>query len=316
MQAFGDNSWVGFGVESTYGTPVARTTFFEFLSESIKLDAAREFRSSLRGRSRNRRGQMKKAVAGTIEQQVAVNGMELLFKHAIGSDVVTGTNPYTHTFSLTRALPVGLTVEVNRDASNIGGSSAFVYDGCQINKLTLKHEAGDFLKATWDFVGEGDMALGTISTPTFATFTGFDWPDFALSINSVNVSVKSVDELIIDNNLATDRYNLGSNKRKGLGPNGNRSISAKITVEFASLTEMNYWLNQNNYAVSFQWSAVIGAQTCALTINFLNAEFTAGQPTVGAAGPVTLQLEMSACLSSVEGDEIAVTLINTTSTVP
>jgi hypothetical protein len=315
-QGFGDNSWVGFGVESTYGTPVARTTFFEFMSEGVKLDQGREARSSLRGRSRNRRGQKKHAVAGSIETQMQVNGMELLLKHAIGSDVITGTNPYTHTFSLTRALPVGLSLEVNRDSSNIGATSSFLYDGCQISKMTLKHAVGDFLKVTWDLVGEGDSSLVAVSTPTFAVFTGFDWPDFVCTINSVNVNVKSLDELVLDNNLATDRYNLGANKRKGLGGNGNRSISAKITVEFASLVELNYWRAQNNYAVSLQWSAVIAAQTCALTINFLNAEFTEGEPNVSDAGPITLQLAFDAYISSVEGDEIAVTLINTTATVP
>lgn len=311
-QGYGDNSWVGFGVETVYGTPVARTTYFEFMTESVKLDQGREARSSLRGRSRNRRGQKKHATAGAIETQVQVNGMELLFKQAIGSDVITGTNPYTHTFSLTRALPVGMTLEVNRDSSNIAANSSFVYDGCQISKLTLKHAVGDFLKATWDFVGEGDATNATVSTPTFATFLGFDWPDFTCGINSVLTPIKSLDELVLDNNLATDRYNLGANKRKGFGGNGNRSISGKITLEFFDLAALTLFRSQTNCSIVFTWSN--GANT--LTITLTNVEFTEGDPTVGNAGPISITLGFDAYISSAEGDEMSVVLVNTTATVP
>lgn len=311
-QGFGDNSWIAFGVESTYGTPVTRTTFFEFMNESVKLDQGREAHSSLRGRSRNRRGQKKHSVAGAVETQMQVNGMELLLKHAIGSDTITGTNPYTHTFALTRALPVGLSVEVNRDASNIASNSSFLYDGCQISKMTLKHAVGDFLMATWDLIGEGDASNVAVTSPTFATFLGFDWPDFTCTVNSVLTPIRSLDELTLDNNLAEDRYNLGANKRKGLGGNGNRSISGKITLEFSQLAELTLFRSQTNCAIAFVWSN--GANS--LTITLPNVEFTEGDPVTANAGPILITLGFDAYISSVEGDELSAVLVNTTATVP
>jgi hypothetical protein len=310
-QAFGDNSWIGVGVESTFGTPVARTKFFEFMSESVKLDAGLEARSSLRGRSRNRRGQKKHAVAGTVEFQLQVDGMEVFLKNALGSSSTSGAGPYTHTISLARALPTGLSVELNRDASNIGGSSAFLYDGCQIAKMTLKHSPGDFLKMSVDLVGEGDSSLVAVSTPTFATFVGWDWDSFAATINGVSVSIKDL-EITLDNNLATERYNLGSNKRKGFGGNGNRMISGKISVEFASLTELNYWRNQSAGSFVCTWTN----GTSSLVFSVANPQFIEGEPTVSGAGPTLVPLAFDGYLSSVEGDEISIILTNSTSSIP
>jgi len=308
-QGFGDNSWIGVGAESTFGTAVARSKFFEFLSESIKLDQGREARSSLRGRSKNRRGQKKKSVGGSFEMQMQVNGMETLLKHALGAVSTSGAGPYTHTFTLARSLPTGLSVEVNRDSSNIGSTSSFLYEGCQISKVTFKHEPGAFLHATFEIVGEGDASLVSVSTPTFATFVGWDWVNFSCAINGVATTIKSLDELILDNNLATDRYVLGSNKRRGFGPAGARSVTGKITLEFDSLTALNHFRNQNNYGIGFTWT---DGGTSSIVITVTNAEFTEGDPTVADAGPIHIQLGFEGYLSSTEGDEFNIVLINDT----
>lgn len=306
---FGDNSWVGFGAESTFGTPVARSKYFEFKSEGLKWDTGKEPRPSLRGRSRNRRGKKKNSTAGPIELQMQVNGMEILLHHMLGSVNTTGpvSSQYTHTFTLARNLPTGLSVEMNRDASAIGGSAAFLYDGCQIQKWTLKHEPGDFLNLSIDLIGEGDSSNVAVSTPTFATFVGWDWDSFACTINGVSTTIRSF-ELTGDNNLSTDRYALGANKRKGFGGAGPRSISGKITLEFDSLTASNYFRNQVSLGMQFIWTNGLDSMTLSLA----NDEFTAGEPIVGDAKEILITLEFETYLSSAEGDELNIILVNTT----
>lgn len=312
-QATADNTWFGVGVESTFGTPVARTKFFEFNSESVKLDGGMIAHSSLRGRSQNRRGKKKNSVAGTIEMPLQVDGAEVILKHAFGACVTSGAGPYVQTITLTRALPVGLSLEINRDASSIGGSSSFLYDGCQINKLTLKHSPEDFLMMSLDIVGEGDSSLVSVSTPSFATFVGWDWDGFAATINSVAVLLRDF-EITLDNNLATDRYNLGSLKRKGLGPAGKRKVSGKFNVEFASLTEMNYWRGATTGPGSMVCTWTNGTSTLVLSV--ANPIFIEGEPVVGGDGPILVPLAFEAYISSADNDELSIILTNSTSTVP
>jgi hypothetical protein len=81
-------------------------------------------------------------------------------------------------------LPVGLTVEVNRDAVGIGGSSADVYSGCQISKLTFKQSMEDALNITAEVIGK-DGVFDVLSTPSFVIPPGiFDWEVFTCELDS------------------------------------------------------------------------------------------------------------------------------------
>lgn len=312
-QAFSDNTWFGVGGESTLGTAVSRTKFHEFHSESVKQDGyGLEPRNNLYGTSQSRKGAMKRSSDGDIEVDFQVNGMEWLFKNAMGSLATTGTNPYTHTFSLARALPTGLTVEVNRDATNIGGSSSFNYPGCNIGKLSLKHSPGEFLKGTISLVGQGLETLVAPSSASFATFAGFDWGEFSVTVDGTALSINSLDELTIDNNLSTDRYAMGAVTRKGFGRAGQRKITIKMTAEFDSLTALNYYRNSGGgpHAIVLAWAnaALLATFTVTLPVVY----FTAGGPTAGDAGPLVLQLEGTAYVSSAQNDEMTAVLVNST----
>lgn len=310
-QGFSDNSWIGVGGEVTLGTLVTRTKFHPHHGESLKISGfGSESRATLYGTSQNRKGKPKRSADGEINLDFAVNGMEWLLKHAMGTLNTTGAGPYTHTFALARALPTGLSIECNRDSSNIGATSSFNYQGCQIAKLTLKHAPGEFLSAALTIIGVGNDTLATVSTPTFATFVGFDWDGLTMTVDAVSQVIMSLDELTIDNNLNSDRYQMGQQYRKGFGRAGQRKITGKIMCEFDSLTAANYYRSGNGgpHALIFTWAA----GSSGLVITIPAAYFTSGEPVVEEAGPIKLPLEFEAYINSADGDELTAVLTNDT----
>ena len=114
--AFGINTVLGFAEEVTYGTGVSPTKFVDqVLEESFMLDRPFTSKPNLRSVSQMVRVQGKTTAKGGFKAQMGFNGLERIMKHALGSNVTTGAGPYTHTASLSDALPVGLTFYVSRD---------------------------------------------------------------------------------------------------------------------------------------------------------------------------------------------------------
>ena len=308
---FGQNGWIGIGEESTFGTGVSATRYLEVMEESISGKHSLISKPAIRSNSQKNRVKSKKNVEGSFKMQVPYVGMELLFKHALGSaGVVSGTNPYTRTFSLASGLPTGLTVLVNRDAANVGTGSMFRYLGCQIDKLTLTQGTEDFLMAEVSILGR-DWDLQNIATPTFATFTGVDWEQLTVAeINGIQMNVEDV-EITIENALASDRYILGSRVRKGLGRSGPRKVSGKFTVEFESLDEYNNYLTLDDCDLSLVWTLGSSNQ---LTITLPKVNLTGEDPQIKDAGPIKLPVAFEAYQNSASDDEITIVLKNTLST--
>lgn len=307
--AFGYDSWVGFSTESTWGTRVAPAKFIRITEESMKLDQSRIAKPSLGSASQNRSVKSKRSVSGSITTQVGYNGVETLLKHAFGSvstAVLEASVSWTHTFSLTNALPVGLTLHVNRDAADLG--TAYEYEGCQVDKLTLKQDVEDFLMATFDFQGE-DEATQAVATPSYPTFIGADWELAAVTINANTMKPKSI-EFTLENNLATDRFQLGSRLRRGLQRGSQRKLSGKIELELDSTTEYALFNSLTNVnPLNIQWlGPTLGANNYKLQIQMQNASITV-ERNVSDPGPIIATINFEAFSLTDAGNDEAPILV-------
>jgi hypothetical protein len=314
-QGFGHAAWIGFGIESTYGTAVARTKFFEFDSESLDFKMGFTPKSSVRGadNSYNRAVKTKKEVSGTVDFAVSYSNMEVLFKHALGTNNTTGAGPYTHAITLAAALPTGLSIEVNRDAANLGAGSSWLYEGCQIDSMTLSHEPEGFLMASFELVGE-DSSNTTISTPTFATFDGISWDELVVTLNGVTIDVSSY-ELKLSNNLAKDRFKLGSRVRKGLGRSGPREVTGTLKMEYDAKTISDYFrVNSETLIGALIFTYTSG--TKSLVINVPYALFTGKDPAVDNAGPIPIELSFRGYGIVTDNSSLFMTFVNSVTTVP
>lgn len=314
-QGFGHAAWIGFGIESTYGTAVARTKFFEFDSESLDFKTGLTPKPSVRGvdTDLNRACKIKKDVGGTVDFAVTYSNMEVLFKHALGSNSTAGAGPYTHSITLAAALPTGLSIEVNRDAANVGAGSSWLYEGCQIDSMTLSHEPEGFLMASFEFVGE-DSSNTTISTPTFATFDGISWDELVVTLNGTTINVMSY-ELKLSNNLAKDRFKLGSRVRKGLGRSGPREVTGTLKMEYDAKAISDYFRVNSETAIgALVFTYTSGSKT--LTISVPAAMFTGKDPAVDNAGPIPIELSFRGYGIISDNTSMSMTFVNSVTTVP
>lgn len=325
-QVYGYNTWFGWGEESTYGTAVAAAKYAEIEKESYKDDGSRfQPKPLLRFRSQNRKILDKANPAGVVTLPMTWTGLEQILEHALGSVVTTGpvSSLYTHTYALAAQLPTGLTVFINRDSEGLGGNTCFRISGSKINKLTLRQNVGEWLMADIEFLGKLRTQT-TKPTPTFPTFDATDWAMVATkAINpggsNFNIPARSV-EIMIDNGLHPDGYRLGSRSRELLGAgDGQRKVNFKIEAEFNDNALYTPFLNSVATDLSFVWrkdpTQAASSSNPELTITLPAVVFDGEDPAIESPGPKYQTISGTCLLSSVDNDELALVLKNTTSSV-
>lgn len=305
--AFGQNAWIGTGEESTFGTYVAPTKFHEIVKESLKGEQSKISKPTLRSVSQSARIPSRKSVGGAIEMQLGWTGYERFLKHGMGALNTSGAGPYTHDFTLAQNLPTGLSIHVNRDADNLGAGSAWKYEGCQIQKLTLANQVEDPITLNVEFVGRSWDNLA-VATPTFPAFDAMTWDKMTtFELDGLVIQARSW-ELMIENNLAADRYILGSLLRKGLGRNGPRKVSGKFQLELENLTAYDYFKNLSEADLVIEYVDGTKFFQIALPKIILNGS----DPSAESPGPLLLDLSFEAWQNAAPHDELTLQINNDT----
>ena len=170
-------------------------------------------------------------VTGTIKTEVSPTHVWWWLKHILGAPTTSGASaPYTHTYRPT-SLPVGFICEKNWIPAGIS-SKVEQFLGCRIND------------ATFDFPQEGAVTLScsvngakyTIaSTPLDASLndpghTGWFAPDVTLKIAGASSLICKSASIKIANNLATDRYCLGTGGERVDMPEGFADCTGSVTA--------------------------------------------------------------------------------------
>lgn len=311
----GYTTFVGIAPEVTFGTPVNPVKFIEIESESIKLDQKRNVVPLLGNVSQLRTVSGKKNVAGGIVFPFVTGGIELILKHAFGSAATIGPSGglYTHTFGLSNELPVGLTIEVNRDDAAVSGNRSFQYSGCKINKLSLSQEMDRPLMVEVEIIGK-DMALKAAASVSYPTYTAFDYAGMTqIAMNAGTIVPARSWKLTIDNALHEDQYRLGSTSRAGITRGAQRKVMFETELEFddtgASMYDLFKALTITDVAI------IYAAGTHTLSIDLAALSLEGDQPTVSEHGPIYFTLKGTA-LSLGGNDEVEMMLQNAVSSIP
>lgn len=172
MPFLGRDSFVGFGEETVWGTAVARTLWFRLVSENLRRSVTKVSRGVLAeaGASGNIRSHYRSQdkVAGDIVLLAGYEGQGVLWKHALWGTPTTSApvgGIYTHTFKLGTAPPTGgLTVEVIRGTA----TTAALYEGMRITKMSWEVEAGGLVRITLSVLGQ-TSTLPAAGTATITT---------------------------------------------------------------------------------------------------------------------------------------------------
>mgnify|MGYP003439831077 FL=1 len=242
---------VGLGVESVYGTAVARTRWFEFLDESFNFVKNVKQGVGLRVGSRVARSGSRVVASaegsGDLTIEAVTKGLGLLWQLGLGSGTSTlvSAGLYQQVFTLGDAMP-SATIQKGIPRAD-GTVDAYTFTGCMVESLTIDCPNADNVKVKTSWNAK-DMTTGTAYTaPSYATgpsvftfahgavYSGALTAPTATALGSAATPVASIrsGSITIKHNLKTDRYNCGGGGRKEKPFAGIREISGSLVAEYA-----------------------------------------------------------------------------------
>ena len=242
---------VGLGVESVYGTAVARTRWFEFLDESFGFVKNVKQGVGLRVGSRvarsGRRVVASAEGSGDLTIEAVTKGLGLLWQLGLGSGTSTlvSAGLYQQVFTLGDVMP-SATIQKGIPRAD-GTVDAYTFSGCMVESLTIDCPNADNVKVKTSWNAK-DMTTATAYTaPSYATgpsvftfahgavYSGALTAPTATALGSAATPVASIRSwsITIKHNLKTDRYNCGGGGRKEKPFAGVREISGSMVAEYA-----------------------------------------------------------------------------------
>lgn len=216
----GYNAKLGIGTTSTVDKPL------DFLNESLACDETFVDRSGLRGTREHPVEVLRQGIrriGGQITLQPTAVEWASLLPWILGTDA-SGT-----AYALAETLQSRY---VTVDRSDGTDGKVFTYDGCKVNKATIKASQGELLTLTLELLGvdETPANAGTFPSLTLDLTTGpFIFSDLAMTIAGTTYQSKEF-TLTIDNKLDGERF-LNSLTRTALIAQ-DREISLELQLPY------------------------------------------------------------------------------------
>lgn len=271
------DAFVGVAEEVTYGTAVAPSRFYEFVSEGLKGVYERVESEGVRAGTKVLRSDrfvpVAKGAEGDLKLEVFDAGFGLLLKHMLGAVSTTGAGPYVHTATVGDLAGKALTVQAARAAVD-GTLHPFTYEGGKVKEWELSNAVDGVLSLSLDMdfeketigAGAGAYALATPTYPADAkllTFVGgvvqIAGADFAVTDASVKGS----------NGLKVDRFFLGNSKKEPR-EEGLREYGFELKGEFESLAHIQRVASATAAGavatVTLTWASPTAGNELAVTI--------------------------------------------------
>jgi hypothetical protein len=245
---------VGIGVESTFGTKVTATRWFEFVSETLdfrkNIVQGKGLRVGSRVARSGRRVVTTSDAGGDLVVECISKGMGLLWQACLGagsSTLVSGTT-YQQVFTLGDT-PSSLSVQ--KGVPMAGGTvDVFDFVGAMVDSWEFTFGNADVptLRATLDC--KDVTAGGSYTAPSYASGANlFSFAGATLSTGTLTAPTTTAlgsaltpvanvrgGSVQCANNLRGDRYNIGGGGKKAQQLVGLREITGKMDVEFTDTT--------------------------------------------------------------------------------
>lgn len=309
--------------ESTYGTPVTVTRFYEFTDESLAMEIERIESAGLRTGTRVQRSDRwvsgQKNVSGDVTLELANKSFGLWLKHAMGGIATTqpsvGSDPtvFDHTFT-PGDLPISLTMQVGR--TDVGGTTrAFTYHGCRINEWEIAGSVGELATFKASVIGEDEDTSTGLATASYpSTLSLLSFVQGSLTIGGTATDIKEF-SLSGNNGLADDRYFFGSALRKQPLEASMREYTGELAAEFVDLTAYNRFINgtEASMVMLFRGATITGIYFYDLQIT-ANVRFDGETPSVSGTDIIQQPLRFK-CLGNTSGTALTI-LYRTTDTTP
>jgi hypothetical protein len=316
----GLDAQLGVGVESTWGTGVTPTLFLEFLSESMSMDPTFLDSAGIRAGQRYKRVsrviQSRKAVSGDFQIEYGTKRMGLLWKHALGSAIVTPTAivapayEQIHTPGDFRGL--GLTVQVGRPEPQTATVKPFTYSGCKVSEWEFSVEDGSIPSLTLTLDGRDENTATALTAASYPAGVGiFSFANAQLKLGGTAATATGkttitggvaastiVTSMTVHGTtpMATERYGLGNAGLKGQQiENDIPTITGSFAAEFNKAELYDAFANNTTQAVQMVLTGgAIGASVDTLEITLPACKMKSASPQVGGPDIVSMTTEFEA----------------------
>ena len=300
----GIGAQLGIVTETTYGTAVTVTRFYEFNNENLKYEKKTVVGMGLRAGGQLPRSQRRvvttTSASGDFELDLPTRGLGLLLGHSTGtlaSPVTTSTGVYTYTFTLADSYGKSMTVEAG--VPQYGGTVlSKKLAGAKVSQFELSCANGDIAKGKFSIDASVFTMTGSPATASYALQGSvFHFAQGAITIDGSSVANIKDFTVTVNNTLKTDRFNLGAlgvKAEQTIG--GFRTISGSMTAEFTDSVLLNKFLTDSSagIVVTFTGSTIASTYKETLSITIPAAKFNADTPNVSGPGVVDLAMTFDA----------------------
>lgn len=300
----GIGAQLGIATETTYGTAVTVTRFYEFNNENLKYNKNVVVGQGLRAGGQLPRSQRRVVTtfdaSGDFELDLPTRGLGLLLGHCTGtmaSPTTVSTGVYSYTFTLADTYGKSFTAEAGVPQYT-GTVLSKKLSGAKISQFELSCANGDIAKGKFTVDASGFAMTGSPASASYPLQGSvFHFAQGAVTLDGTAIANIKDFTVTISNTLKTDRYNLGASGSKAeQGINGFRTISGSMTAEFTDSTLLNKFLTDSTAAivVTFTGATIASTYKETLSITIPAAKFNADTPNVSGPGVVDLAMAFDA----------------------
>lgn len=314
MPALSDGSW-GLGVESTWGTAVTPTRWYEATAIEYDINLNRVQGSGMRVGSvvnrADRRNTPTADASGSMTMEATTRGMGLLWEAALGTSVSTlvsgSTYQQNHTPITSSPNLPPRTVQVG--TVDTGGTvNPITYEGGAVAEwtFTLDNAGLATVETQWDF--ENWNTATALTSPTYTASNNlFHFGQATLGLGgaytaptttalptaaTANVDVRSF-SVTVNNGLVVDRQNVGGAGRKARQLAGIRTITGSLEIEYTGNTVRDLFLADTSTPVVLTLTSTEALSTgfATLAIAIPAARFNGETPKPNRDGITTLSVD-------------------------
>ncbi|MCP3904787.1 MAG: hypothetical protein GY715_14260 [Planctomycetes bacterium] len=319
--------FLGFGVEVTPGSAVARTLFSKaYPGTFLRQQIPREPATFLGARSPETMFDGPSSCVGKIITPWVYDGMAEFLEHLFGKMVTAGAGPYTRTFTLdqrpfSRTSPTALTAlsaELMLDIPQSGFESA-IAAGMRCTEFGGEFRQGNEVRFDADFVGSS-VVLGAKST-------GETFPDLATEWLKPSQIAFTIDGAVLpvlgftfrcNHNMNTEKANLGQTGINSPTPAaGKQLVTGTIEIDWNALGTAADSKTLYDKFVSGATATIIctstGSGNRIGVFTFQNVQFTGQTPEPAEGGELPQKLPF---LSLNHATKTALEYVETNDTAP
>lgn len=264
---------IGLAFETTYGTAVAPTVFIPYDTVKAEDDIKKVVDEARRAVLTKDFGVYNTTRQGKVEIDANVYPEILgyFLKGILGGYAVTGTGPYTHTFTVANTLPPSFTI------SDYNSMTERQYAGAVISELGLKFDTENLMKLNAKFESKASVTT-TTNTPTFSVTDPFRGFQATLKIGgSSNLNMVG-GEVTIKRDVAL-LFTANNTQDPSKFSAGRIELTGKLTFDVEDETELNYYLQGTQPSLQFTFTRDANTSldiTCS-KVDFTKATVDRGQ---------------------------------------